>query len=120
MTRPENLAAVNFAKAVNFAMRNGLWHCEISHCEIFALRILYCEIFALRNGLWHCEFSHCEFGIAKIFALRNCNLALRNAQWPAATVPLLLNPAASHPVSTASHFLHFSFDFSLILGFVDG
>ena len=64
------------------------------------------------------KFSHCECGIAKIFAL--LHLALRNAQWPAATVPLLLNPAASHPVSTASHFLHFSFDFPLILGLVDG
>ena len=87
-------------------------HCEFSHCEIFALRIWYCE----------------NFRIAKLhLALRNLNLALRiwhlalrNAQWPAATVPLLLNPAASHPVSTASHFLHFSFDFPLILGLVDG
>ena len=73
-------------------------HCEFSHCEIFALRMWYCE----------------NFRIAKL------HLALRNAQWPAATVPLLLNPAASHPVSTASHFLHFSFDFPLILGLVDG
>ena len=73
-------------------------HCEFSHCEIFALRMWYCE----------------NFSIAKL------HLALRNAQWPAATVPLLLNPAASHPVSTASHFLHFSFDFPLILGLVDG
>ena len=47
------------------ALRNGIWHCEISHCEIFALRIWYCEIFALRNWNWHCEISHCE-----IFALR--------------------------------------------------
>ena len=43
-----------------------------------------------------------EFGIAKL------NLALRTAQYPAATVPLLLHPAASHPASTASHFLHFA------------
>ena len=108
MTRPANF---NFAKAVNFAMRNGLAkfsHCEIgiakfSHCEFS-----HCEIFALR--MWYCE----NFRIAKL------HLALRNAQWPAATVPLLLNPAASHPVSTASHFLHFSFDFPLILGLVDG
>ena len=77
------------------ALRNWL-------CEIFALRIWHCEIFALRN-------------FAKLLAM-----GLRNAQWPAATVPLLLHPAASHPVSTASHFLHFSFDFPLILGFVDG
>ena len=70
----------------------------------------------------------CEFRIAK-FALRNLAMrnfakllamGLRNAQWPAATVPLLLHPAASHPVSTASHFLHFSFDFPLIFGLVDG
>ena len=66
---------------------------------------------ALRNWLWHCEI---EFGIAKL------NLALRTAQYPAATVPLVLHPAASHPASTASHFLHFSFDFPLIFGLVDG
>ena len=69
------------------------------------------------------KFSHCEIriGIANFeFGIAKWHLALRNAQWPAATVPLLLNPAASHPVSTASHFLHFSFDFPLILGLVDG
>ena len=106
---------MNFAKAVNFAMRNGLWHCEISHCEIFALRIWYCEIFALRNWNWHCEI---DFGIAKfrIAKFSHCEIA----QCPAATVPLLLHPAASHPASTASHFLHFSFDFPLIFGLVDG
>ena len=141
-------------------MRNGLWHCEISHCEIFALRIWNCEIFALRNwnwqckfkigiakwhlalrnfalrnfriaklklalrnGIWHCEISHCEifalriwvgFGIAKFPRL------LRSAQCLAATVPLLLHPAASHPVSTASHFLHFALVFPLIYGLFDG
>ena len=48
------------------ALRNRFWHCEISHCEIFALQ----------NWNWHCEF---EIGIAKwILALRNLNLALRN------------------------------------------
>ena len=62
------------------------------------------------------KFSHCEIA----FGIANLNLALRSAQCPAATAPLLLNPAASHPVSTASHFLHFSFDFPLILGLVDG
>ena len=51
---------------LKFALRNGIWHCEISHCEIFALR----------NGIWHCEISHCE-----IFALRNLKLALRNRFW---------------------------------------
>ena len=34
------------------ALRNGFWHCEISHCEIFALR----------NWNWHCEM---DFGIVK-------------------------------------------------------
>ena len=70
-------------------MRNGLWHCEISHCEIFALRIWNCEIFALRNWNWQCKF---KIGIAKWhlalrnFALRNfriakLKLALRNGIW---------------------------------------
>ena len=70
-------------------MRNGLWHCEISHCEIFALRIWICEIFALRNWNWQCKF---KIGIAKWhlalrnFALRNfriakLKLALRNRFW---------------------------------------
>ena len=67
-------------------------HCEFSHCEIFALRIWYCE----------------NFRIAKL------HLALRSAQCPAATVPLVLHPAASHPVfnciSFSSLFLCFSFD----------
>ena len=58
---------------------------------------------------WHCEI---EIGIAK--------LALRTAQYPAATVPLLLHPAASHPASTASHFLHFALVFLLIYGLFDG
>ena len=79
------------------------------------------------------KFSHCEFGIGiaksilalRNFALRNFRiakwvLALRNAQCPAATVPLLLHPAASHPVSTASHFLHFALVFPLIYGLFDG
>ena len=55
-----------------------------------------------------------EFGIAKL------NLALRTAQYPAATVHLLLHPAASHPASTASHFLHFALVFLLIYGLFDG
>ena len=72
------------------------------------------SVLALRNWLWHCEigfakFSHCEW-----------NLALRTAQYPAATVPLLLHPAASHPASTASHFLHFALVFPLIYGLFDG
>ena len=47
------------------ALRNGFWHCEISHCEIFALR----------NWNWHCEM---DFGIAKFsLALRN----FRNAKF---------------------------------------
>ena len=88
-------------------------HCEFgiakfSHCEIgigIAKSILALRNFALRNWNWHCEIGiwHCEI-----------------AQCLAATVPLLLHPAASHPASTASHFLHFSFDFPLIFGLVDG
>ena len=97
---------------MNLALRN--WQCENFRIAKLALRNFRIANFRIA------KFSHCEFGIAKIFALRNWHLALRNAQWPAATVPLLLHPAASHPVSTASHFLHFSFDFPLILGFVVG
>ena len=29
---------IGIAKSI-LALRNGIWHCEISHCEIFALRI---------------------------------------------------------------------------------
>ena len=59
------------------------------------------SVLALRN--WHCEI-----GIAKLA------LVLRSAQYPAATVPLVLHPAASHPVfnciSFSSLCLGFSFD----------
>ena len=104
------------------------WHCEIE----FRTAKLALRNFRIANWVLR-KFSHCEiaFGIAKfrIAKFSHCEikigiaksiLALRNAQWPAATVPLVLHPAASHPVSTASHFLHFSFDFPLILGLVDG
>ena len=112
MTRPANF---NFAKAVNFAMRNGLWHCEISHCEIFALRIWYCEIgFGIAKLALALRISHCEFG------LRALAMLLRSAQCPAATVPLLLHPAACILSSTASHFLHFALVFPLIYGLFDG
>ena len=67
-----------------------------------------CEI---RNVV--CEFRNANF--AKLLAM-----GLRNAQYPAATVPLVLHPAACILSSTASHFLHFSFDFPLIFGLVDG
>ena len=63
--------------------------------------------------MWFANFAMRNF--AKLLAM-----GLRNAQYPAATVPLVLHPAASHPASTASHFLHFSFDFPLIFGLVDG
>ena len=62
------------------------------------------SVLALRNWLWHCEIGN----------------GLRNAQYPADTVPLVLHPAAHILSSTASHFLHFSFDFPLIFGLVDG
>ena len=56
------------------------------------------------------KFSHCEIRIG----IANFKLALRNAQYPAATVPLVLHPAASHPVfnciSFSSLCLGFSFD----------
>ena len=85
MTRP-----VNFAKAVNLAMRNGF--AKFAKWVVnFAMRnfakvetneqcigIAKLKL-ALRNGIWHCEF---EFGIAKLaLALRNwlCEIfALRN------------------------------------------
>ena len=93
---------------------------KFSHCEFGIAKFSHCEIGIGIAKFRIAKFSHCECGIAKIFALRNWLLALRSAQCPAATVPLLLHPAASHPASTASHFLHFSFDFPLIFGLVDG
>ena len=105
----------------------GIWQCEneigIAKLTLRKFRIAKLVLRNFRIANFRiAKFSHCECGIAKIFALRNYiwHLALRNAQWPAATVPLLLNPAASHPVSTASHFLHFSFVFLLIYGLFDG
>ena len=65
------------------------------------------------------RFSHCEFGLVN-FRIAKLARLLRSAQCPAATVPLLLHPAASHPVSTASHFLHFALVFPLIYGLFDG
>ena len=81
------------------ALRNGFWHCEISHCEIFALRNWnwHCEMdfgiakfsLALRNGLWHCEiffgiakFSQCEISQRAIFAKLQCtgDFGFRNAK----------------------------------------
>ena len=70
----------------------------------------------LRNlAMWFANFAMRNFAKVLMFyvrqmnsvlALRNCiaKLALRNgnglriAQYPAATVPLVLHPAASHPV----------------------
>ena len=95
------------------ALRNGIWHCEISHCEIFALR----------NRFWHCEISHCE-----IFALRiwvgefsHCEMGLRNfriAKWVCeqfAKISFLLIFHACLPVfnciSLSSLFLRFSIEF---------
>ena len=96
-----------FAKwVVNFAMRNFAKVGTNEQCIGIAKLKL-----ALRNWLWHCEI---EFGIAKLA------LALRNAQYPADTVPLVLHPAAHILSSTASHFLHFSFDFPLIFGLFNG
>ena len=77
---------MNFAKAVNFAMRNGLWHCEISHCEIFALRNWNWQCkFKIGIAKWHLalrNFALRNFRIAKLeLALRNLKLALRNRFW---------------------------------------
>ena len=64
MTRPAN---VNFAKAVNFAMRNG-----------FAKFAKWVVNFAMRNFA-KVETNEQCIGIAKLkLALRNWHLALRN------------------------------------------
>ena len=75
-------------------------------CEI---RNVVCEFrnrFA-KFAMWFANFAMRNF--AKLLAM-----GLRNAQYPAATVPLVLHPAASHPVfnciSFSSLFLCFSFD----------
>ena len=84
----------------NFALRNF----RIANLILRNFRIAKLEL-ALRNRFWHCEI---EFGIAKLAWL------LRSAQCPAATVPLVLHPAASHPafncISFSSLCLGFSFD----------
>ena len=65
MTRPAN---VNFAKAVNFAMRNG-----------FAKFAKWVVNFAMRNFA-KVETNEQCIGIAKLnLALRNWHLALRNS-----------------------------------------
>ena len=89
-------ANVNFAKAVNFAMRNGF--AKFAKWVVnFAMRN-FAQVgtneqcigiaklkLALRNWFWHCEigfakFSHCEWNLA----LRNwlceliVNFAMRN------------------------------------------
>ena len=64
---------------------------KFSHCEFGIAKFSHCEIrigianfkLALRNRFWHCEIG---IGIA--------NLELQTAQYPAATVPLVLHPAA--------------------------
>ena len=76
-----------------FRMRNF----RIANLVLRNFRIAKLEL-ALRNRFWHCEIAQC----------------------PATTVPLLLHPAASHPASTASHFLHFALVFLLIYGLFDG
>ena len=92
-----NFALRNFRIAkLKLALRNGIWHCEISHCEIFALRI------------WVGEFSHCEMG------LRN----FRIAKWVCeqfAKISFLLIFHVCLPVfnciSLSSLFLRFSIEF---------
>ena len=76
--------------------------------------------------MWFANFAMRNFAKLLAMGLRNAqcmwlaNFAMRNVQDPAATVPLVLHPAACILSSTASHFLHFSFDFPLIFGLVDG
>ena len=102
-------------------MRNGF--AKFSHCEIGIAKFSHCEFGIAKFS--HCEFSHCEIFALRMwycenFRIAKLHLALRNAQWPAATVPLVLHLAASHPASTASHFLHFALVFLLIYGLFDG
>ena len=81
-----------------------------------------------------CEIRNvvCEFRNRFVkFAMWFANFAMRNfaklLQWVCEMHSILqllfhcsLHPAASHPASTASHFLHFALVFSLILGLFDG
>ena len=106
------------------ALRNGIWHCEISHCEIFALRNWnwHCEmafgiakfrIAKFSHCEWHCEISHCE-----IFALRNwvgefshCEMGLRTV---CENLFLLIFHACLpvfNCISLSSLFLRFSIEF---------
>ena len=92
-----NFALRNFRIAkLKLALRNGIWHCEISHCEIFALRILGCEIFALRNGF--AKFSHCEMGLRTV--CENLLLLIFHAFRP-----------VFNCISFSSLFLRFSIEF---------
>ena len=94
---------MNFAKLVKLAK----WFANLA----MGFAKLAMRNFAKVIWQWVCEIGN---------GLRIWQWGLRNAQYPAATVPLLLHPAASHPVSTASHFLHFALVFPLIYGLFDG
>ena len=81
---------MNFAKLVNLAK----WFAKLA----MGFAKLAMRNFAKVIWQWVCEIGN----------------GLRIAQYPAATVPLVLHPAASHPVfnciSFSSLFLCFSFD----------
>ena len=63
---------------------------KFSHCEFDIAKFSHCEIDFGIAKFRIAKFSHCELGIG--FA--KWTLALRTAQYPAATVPLVLHPAA--------------------------
>ena len=75
---------------------------KFSHCEFDIAKFSHCEMDFGIAKFRIAKFSHCEmdFGIAK-FRIWHCEIGiaklarlLRSAQCPAATVPLLLHPAA--------------------------
>ena len=133
---------MNFAKAVNLAMRNGfakfaMWFANFAMRNFAKVLMRQMNsVLVLRN--WHCEIgiaklaklalrnSHCEIRIAKL-ALRilamGCEVgnvvcemhSILRLLFHCSCILLLLILS-----STASHFLHFSFDFPLIFGLVDG
>ena len=78
---------------------------KFSHCEFDIAKFSHCEIDFGIAKFRIAKFSHCELGLRNF---RIAKLALRTAQCPAATVPLLLHPAACillNCISFSSFFL---------------
>ena len=78
---------MNFAKLANFAMDCEFGNAVANLAKWFAKLAMGFAKLAMQNFAkviwqWVCEIGN----------------GLRNAQYPAATVPLLLHPAASYPV----------------------